>query len=253
MIDKQGKSDKSGPIIHPDMGYEIKKQFYVSVPYFPGLSEAFKKIFKYTAVQVCFKGVNTLKSLLMHPKDKVPTHQKKDVVYHWECQVDSCSSSYIGETSRSLGKRVKEHSKSSTSAILKHCTDFHHPLPSIKNFSIIDKDSSQITWETKQAIQIWRLNPNLNRNIGKMSIPHCFDPLIGAKPKHPWVGLLPQAPTSVDEVAPSSKIPGLNLTQFNEIGTFRPNLHQFLDRCSTRICRAKALQNWVVCHRNSKF
>ena len=55
MIDKQGKSDKSGPLIHLDTGHEIKKQFYISVPYFPGLSEAFKKIFKYTAVQVCFK------------------------------------------------------------------------------------------------------------------------------------------------------------------------------------------------------
>ena len=154
MIDKWGKSDKSGPLIHPDTGHEIKKQFYVSVPYFPGLREAFKKIFKYMTVQVCFKGVNTLKSLLMHPKDKVPTSQKKDIVYHWECQADSCSSSYIGETSRSLGERVKEHSKSSTSAILKHCTNFHHPLPSIKNFSIIDKDSSQITREAKEAIHI---------------------------------------------------------------------------------------------------
>ena len=84
MIDKWGKSDKVGPLIHPDTGHEIRKQFYVSVPYFPGLSEAFKKIFKYTAVQVCFKGVNTLKSHLMHPKDKVPTSQKKDIVYHWE-------------------------------------------------------------------------------------------------------------------------------------------------------------------------
>ena len=169
------------------------------------------------AVQVCFKGVNTLKSFLMHPKDKVPTSQKKDVVYHWECQADSCNSSYIEETSRSLGERVKEHSKLSTSAILKHCTDFHHPLPSIKNFSIIDKDSSQITQETKEAIHIQRLDPNLNRNIGKMSILHCFDPLIATKPKHPQVVLLSQSPPSVDEVAPPSQIPGLNLTQFNEI------------------------------------
>ena len=145
MIDKWGKSDKVGLLIHPDTGHEIKKKFYVSVPYFPGLSEAFKKIFKYTAVQVCFKGVNTLKSLLIHPKDKVPINQKKDVVYHWECQADSYSFSYIGEISRSLEERVKEHSKLSTSAILKHCTEFHHPLPSIENISIINKDSSQIT------------------------------------------------------------------------------------------------------------
>ena len=124
----------------PETGNEIQKCFYISVPYFPGLSESFKKIFKYTPVQVCFKGVNTLKSMLMHPKDKISSDQKKDLVYHWECKADGCNSSYIGETSRALGKRVKEHSKSTTSAILKHCKDFHHPLPSIEDFNIIDKN-----------------------------------------------------------------------------------------------------------------
>ena len=93
---------------------------------------------------------------------------QKDIVYHWEYQADGCNSSYIGETSRTLGERVKEHSKSTTSAILKHCKDFHHPLPSINDFSIIDKDPSQITREAKEAIHIRRLDPNLNQNIGKM-------------------------------------------------------------------------------------
>ena len=161
-----GKVRKSGPLIHPDTGNEIKKQFFVSVPYFPGLSESFKRVFKYTARQVCFKGVNTLKSMLMHPNDRIPINQKKDVVYHWECWADRCKSSYVGETSRALRERVKEHCKSSTSAILEHCTDFHHPLISISNFNIINKYPSQITQETKEAIHIWRLDPNLNRNIG---------------------------------------------------------------------------------------
>ena len=44
LIDKWGKSEKSGPLIHPDTGLEVKKQFFISVPYFPGLSESFKKI-----------------------------------------------------------------------------------------------------------------------------------------------------------------------------------------------------------------
>ena len=142
-------------------------------------------IFRYTTIQVCFKGVNTLKSMLMHTKDNISIDKKKDVFYHWECQADGCKSSYVGETSRALGEWVKEHCKSSTSAILKHCTDHHHPLPSFSNFNIIDKDPSQVTQEAMEAINIQRLDPNLNRNIGKMSIPHCFDPLLGVKPKHP--------------------------------------------------------------------
>ena len=181
--------------------------------------------------------------MLMHPKDKISIDQKKDVVYHWGCQADGCRSSYVGETSRALGKRVKEHCKSSTSAILKHCTDHHRPLPSLSNFNVIDKDPSQVTREAKEAIHIQRLDPNLNRNIGKMSIPHCFDPLLGVKPKHHRVDLLSQAQESVDEVALPSQIPGLNLTQFHNIGTFGPNLINQIPKHSNRACRANNLLN----------
>ena len=74
-----------------------------------------------------------------------------------------------------------------------------------------------------------------------MSIPQCFDPLIGAKAKakHPQVRLLSQVTNSVDEVAPPSQILDLNLTQFNNIGTFRPNLHQHIPKHSTRACITK--------------
>ena len=138
-----------------------------------------------------------------------------------------------------------EHSKLTTSAILKHCKDFHHPLPSIDDFNIIDKEPSQVTREAKEVIHIRRLDPSLNRNIGKMSIPHCFDNLLGAKPKHPRVGEL-SAPLPVEEVAPPPQIPGLNLTQFNNIGNFRPNVAVHIPRRSTRACRAKNLFNWSI-------
>ena len=160
-----------------------------------------------------------------------------------ECKANGCNSSYIGETSRALGERVKEHSKSTTSAILKHCKDFHHPLPSIEDFNIINKEPSQVTREAKEAIHIRRLDPSLNRNIGKMSIPYCFDNVLDAKPKHPRVGELSVAPLPVEEVAPPSQIPGLNLTQFNNIGNFRPNMATHIPRHSTRACRAKNLFN----------
>ena len=83
-----------------------------------------------------------------------------------------------------------------------------------------------------------------------MSIPHCFDNLLGAKPKHPRVGELSVA-LPVEEVAPSCQIPGLNLTQFNNIGNFRPNVAIHIPRHSTRACRAKNLFNWLInwrCH-----
>ena len=75
-----------------------------------------------------------------------------------------------------------------------------------------------------------------------MSIPQCFDNLLGAKPKHPRVGELSAAPPlPVEEVAPMHQTPSLNLTQFNNIGNFRPNVAVHIPRRSTRACRAKNL------------
>ena len=81
MIDQHGRNSSGGRFIDLETGNEIKKSIFISAPYFPGLSESFKQLFKYTPVQVCFKGQNTIKSMLMYPKDKVDPSLKKDVVY----------------------------------------------------------------------------------------------------------------------------------------------------------------------------
>ena len=104
-------------LIDLETGNEVKKSIFISAPYFPGLSESFKQLFKYTPVQVCFKGQNTNKLMLMHPKDKVDPSLKKDVVYQWSCK-PNCKSSYIGETSRSLCDHVKEHSKEGSNSVI---------------------------------------------------------------------------------------------------------------------------------------
>ena len=76
-----------------------------------------------------------------------------------------------------------------------------------------------------------------------MFIPHCFDPLLGVKPKHTHVDLLSQAQEPLNETAPPSQIPGLNLTQFNEIRSFRSNLLNKIPKHSNRACWAKNLLN----------
>ena len=131
MIDQHGRNFSEGRLIDPKTGNEVKKSVFISAPYFPGLSESFKQLFKYTPVQVCFKGQNTIKLMLMHPKDKVDPSLKKDIVYQWTCTKSNCKSSYIRETSRSLCEWVKEHSKEgSNSAIYQHCsTKGHLPPP----------------------------------------------------------------------------------------------------------------------------
>ena len=95
---------------------------------------------------------------------------------------DGCNSSYIGETSRALGKRVKEHSKSTTSAILKHCKDFHHPLPSISDFNIIDKDPSQIKFQSQVSVMMIRVKLT-SQTLLNTHPSHQDEPFQSIKPK----------------------------------------------------------------------
>ena len=86
MIDQHGGNNSpEGRLINLKTGNEVKKSIFISAPYFPGLSESFEQLFKYTPIQVCFKGQNTIKLMLMHPKDKVDPSLKKDIVYPWSC------------------------------------------------------------------------------------------------------------------------------------------------------------------------
>ena len=156
MIDQHGRNNSpEGRLIDPETGNEVTKFIFISAPYFPGLSESFKQLFKYTPVQVCFKGQNTIRTMLMHPKDKVDPSLKKDVVYQWSCTKPNCKSSYIGETSRSFSEHTQEHGKEeSNSAIYQHCSTKGHPVPNMDQFKVIDQEKSQIAHEAKEAIHI---------------------------------------------------------------------------------------------------
>ena len=160
----------------------------------------------------------------MHSKDKVDPSLKKDIVYQWSCTNLGCKFSYIGETSRSLCVCVKEHSKEgSNSAIYQHCCTKGHPLPNIDQFKVIDQEKSQIVCEAKEAIHIHEEDHELNRSVGKIIIPHVFDPTFGVKPKNPCISSL------LFKESRSQKI-GTNLMQF----------HSFLNK--RVMCRSTSAQ-----------
>ena len=83
----------------------------VVIPYVEGVAEKIKRAaLKYNvATAVC--PTNTLKNILVHPKDKKDTTEISDAVYNIPCK--SCDKSYIGETGRLFGTRLKEHQKDS--------------------------------------------------------------------------------------------------------------------------------------------
>ena len=100
--------------------------------------------------------------MLMHPKDLVEESLKQNVIYSWQCHKDGCEVSYIGETSRTLGECVKEHTSKDTSAIKLHSEATGHPSPNAEQFKIIAQDPSQVSREAQEATFILKHNPELN-------------------------------------------------------------------------------------------
>ena len=77
----------------------------IGLPYVKGLSEQLNRTFKQYGVNTYHKPVNTLRSMLVKPKDKDDITQKCNVIYQLACS--DCGKKYVGETSRSFGIRRK--------------------------------------------------------------------------------------------------------------------------------------------------
>ena len=129
----------------------------IVVPYIPNTADRFKRLCKRRNIQVHFKGTNTLKTSLVNPKDKDHKTKQTGVIYHYQCPHTNCSSSYIGESGRSLGERVKEHSKA-PSPIHLHSTTTGHPLDPTQ-FNIMHKEVHNQSRTIKEAMFICVQDP----------------------------------------------------------------------------------------------
>ena len=116
----------------------------VVIPYIKGLSEQYRHILAKYRVRVFFKGTNTIKSLLMHPKDPIPDAQKTDIIYHWKCPSNNCTAEYIGDTNRSPKERVSYHRNQATSATRNHHISTKYPKAELKDFTVIDRESNTL-------------------------------------------------------------------------------------------------------------
>ena len=87
------------------------------------------KNFPITWVQTYHLTINTLRSILVKPKNQDPVAKKCNVIYHLTCS--DCQAKYIGQTGRAFGTRLKEHPNLCNSlnnfAVAEHmCQTGHH-------------------------------------------------------------------------------------------------------------------------------
>ena len=129
----------------------------IVVPYIPQTADKFKKLCKRRGIQVHFKGTNTLRTALGNPKDKDPKTNQTGIIYQYQCPHINCTSSYIGESGRSLGERVKEHFKA-PSPIHLHSTTMGHPMDP-NQFNIVHKEVNSQSRTIKEAMFIYIQDP----------------------------------------------------------------------------------------------
>jgi len=79
----------------------------VVISHVENVSETVARIIKNHNVPVAMKPYKTLKSVLVHPKDKQKKEDLTECVYKVHCA--NCDKTYIGETGRTFGLRLQEH------------------------------------------------------------------------------------------------------------------------------------------------
>ena len=103
--------------------------------------EHLSRVFRAQDIRTYHKPYNTLRSILVHPKDRTPTEKKTGVVYDITC--NDCREHYIGETARTLENRLSEHQKQTTSAIREHQSQANHEID-WEGVKILDKESVDV-------------------------------------------------------------------------------------------------------------
>ena len=144
------------------------------------MGKKFKKTCNRKGIQVYFKGTNTIRSLLMAPKDRDNKLQKNGIIYRYQSPQINHPRQYIGESGRTFGDRYKEHLKA-PSPIHLHSSTTGHPV-NPDHFTIIDREPQGNIKNIKEAMYIRVNDPPLNRNLGKYQLLHVWDTILQDTP-----------------------------------------------------------------------
>ncbi|XP_072025262.1 uncharacterized protein [Amphiura filiformis] len=173
-----------------------KSKGLVVIPYVEGVSERIARTFKSYNISAAMKPHCTLRNMLVHPKNKRDPLNTTEVVYSIPCQ--NCNETYVGETWRKFGKRLKEHraeadkacvnvrtranrkaSQSATnkSAITDHVLDKDHIID-WEEAKILGKEADRYKRGIKEAVKIRQQGTTVNRDEGQYNLTHVFDDLL---------------------------------------------------------------------------
>ena len=149
---------------------------HIVIPYFQGISESMKKICSEYGVQVYFKGGNTIKNLLMAPKDQDTIQKKVESYTDTNVTRWNMMRNILENPLEHLEERFKEHLKAPC-PIYDHFNITGHNV-TMENFSIVGREDQNLCRWIKEALFIRVNNPSLNKNIGKYHLPHIWNEVL---------------------------------------------------------------------------
>ena len=175
----------------------------VVLPYVQGDTEKIARTLKQYDIAAAMKPHTTLRSLLVHPKDKRDPENTTDAIYEIPCM--NCNLCYIGETGRKFNTRLEEHKSevnkvsgtvttragrkeslttTHKSAITDHVVDKNHVI-GWREAKIIGTEQDRYKRWIKEAMAIRKKGgTTMNRDEGQYFLSHVFDEIL-MKKKHP--------------------------------------------------------------------
>ena len=152
-----------------------KQKGHITLPYVGSVTDALARTIRKAGVAVHMKPYNSIRSHLVHPKDKVTKEDKSGVIYRIKC--GDCTASYVGETGRQLKDRVAEHRKQKSSPLGEHLHQTTHAFAN-EDVSVLHHESEWFKRGVAEAIHINRETPSLNRDSGRHNLPAIYREII---------------------------------------------------------------------------
>ena len=138
-----------------------KKIFCGSIPYIPRISEKIRNVLRKADIHVGMRPTFTLRQALVR-KRPVPATEL-GIIYQLPCSSEGCSWSYVGESSRTLDERKKEHIKSvreldtMRSEVAQHVHSHSHSVD-FDGMKVIDRENNRRKRVVKEAWWTKRLS-----------------------------------------------------------------------------------------------
>jgi hypothetical protein len=197
LVEKQMKAEniKKKTSRHTESGGNRDVQ--VVIPYVKGLSEACARIYRKYGAKTAMRPYQTIRSYVVHPKDKLEKEEISECVYCIPCK--GCEKVYVGETGRNFGVRMSEHRKeverneetrytrsqkqtaeitTSKSAITDHARRENHVIDWEDSRVLTTENDRHARW-IREAVAIRRTGSRaMNRDVGTYNLSHTYDSLL---------------------------------------------------------------------------